>query len=108
MGLFGFGKAQTFDPSTAGLDPALLAQLQGDIQGVRDVAQGPVTGVSQTGLAAQDLAKGLFATEQDRLGRQQGLQTATAISNASRFGLDSGGAERINQGIGQQDRKSVV
>lgn len=101
-GLFGGGDAPQFNPQTVQLDPAMLAQFQQDIGGVRDVAQTPVSGLSSAGFAGQNLAQQAYANQLQDLQRQQGSQLATGMAGVGRFGGDSGAAERMAGNIGRQ------
>lgn len=112
MGLFdmfgGKSSAPQYNPEIAKLDPALMAQLQTDIGGVRNLSTAPISGLSQAGIAQQDLARQAYGSQLDQFNRQQGSGLATAQAGLGRFGADSGSAERVatqnmRQGlIGQQ------
>lgn len=89
------GKAQTITGPTTNLDAGLFSQTQSDIQNLRNYATNPITGLNQSGLAAQDAIKLQSRGQlQDFLNQQAG-QLNTANAGLQRYGADSGASERL-------------
>lgn len=95
IGLGGASSAPTFNASIAGPDSTLRGNLNRSTNALFDLANTNVTGISATGQAQQDYAKGLFAQQRDQLGNDMMANQATAMANMSRYGSDAGSAERL-------------
>ena len=111
--ILGGGKAQTVKPITTNLDAGLFGQLSGDIGNIRNTATGPVTSLNASGKAAQDYANTAYQNQLNQLGMQGQSALASSMANTARYGMDSGGAERMSrqnmmQGmLGQQNLGSA-
>lgn len=89
------GKKQHITAPTTNFDAGLFSQTQADIQGLRNYATNPITGLNQSGLAAQDAIKLQSQGQlQDFLNQQAGQQN-TANASLQRYGADSGASERL-------------
>jgi len=102
LGLFGGKEENPFNAEIGQLDPTMQAQLGTDIGAVRDLSGRAITGVDVGGRAAQDLATQTFGQAQDQLAGQQQGALASGLTQAGRFGADSGAAERMAGIFGKQ------
>ena len=89
------GKKQSVKADVVNLDAGLFKQAQDDIGYMRGYASNPITGLNQSGLAAQDAIKLQSQGQlQDFLNQQMGQQN-TANASLQRYGADSGASERL-------------
>lgn len=89
------GKKQSVKADIVNLDAGLFDQAKGDIGYMRGYASNPITGLNQSGIAAQDAIKLQSRGQlQDFLNQQAG-QFNTATAGLQRYGADSGASERM-------------
>ena len=89
------GKQQTVKADVVNLDAGLFDQTKSDIGYMRGYASNPITGLNQSGLAAQNAINMQSRGQlQDFLNQQAGQQN-TANASLQRYGADSGASERL-------------
>jgi len=86
----------SFDPRTTQIDSGMQSQWSNDINGVRNLASTPITGLSAAGNAGMDLANTAYQNQLQQSQMQNASGLATNMANVGRFGADSGSAERMN------------
>ena len=91
------GKKVTFNPQTAQLDQGLFGQWSNDIEGIRSLANTPVTSLNASGKAAQDYSNTAYQNQLNQLGMQGQSALASSMANTARYGMDSGAAERMSR-----------
>ena len=77
------------------IDMSKFNQYYSDVGAVRDLANAPITGLSQAGQAGSNLATQQYQNQLDALRGQNLSNQATGFANLQRYGADAGAQERL-------------